>query len=167
MANEHVDPTRETELIRADQNTASDNIEADTFLQLSHHAGPLPSSQELARYDDRFPGFGERIMRMAEKDQEHIIAIELEQLAMQNRGIEYASRDALNEHRRASQGQILGFILMLTVIGGGTVGICTGHDWAGATIITGTLGVLGYVFRTRYSKGEGEGEDKSKEKEAT
>lgn len=45
-------------------------IVSQTISQVSHHSGPLPRASELAKYKSIDNSFAERIVRMAEKEQE-------------------------------------------------------------------------------------------------
>lgn len=50
-----------------------------------HHSGPLPSARELAAYRDIDPSFAERIVRMAEKEQERRHALPTEIMVREER----------------------------------------------------------------------------------
>lgn len=40
-------------------------------VQVSHHQGPLPAPEDLQRYNELLPGAAERIIKMAEAEQQH------------------------------------------------------------------------------------------------
>ena len=46
-------------------------------VQTTSHSGPIPSSQELANYDLIIPGSAERILQMAEANNQHQIDLEI------------------------------------------------------------------------------------------
>jgi uncharacterized membrane protein len=74
-------------------------------IQGQFYAGPLPPAQELAAYDQISAGFANRILTMAEKEQDHRHEIG----RRQNRAQVWLS----------SAGQIFGFILSLAIVSGG------------------------------------------------
>ena len=83
---------------------------------------PLPPPNALARYNDVLPGAAERILQMAEKQQEQdhnaqMAAIDIERTVV------------VSDSRRAYLGMLAGFIISLLVIGGGIYLIANGHDW--------------------------------------
>lgn len=106
----------------------------------------MPSAEQLAAYEDRFPGFGERIMAMAEKSVTHELAQEESQAQLQ--------REVLrSDQKRSFLGLWLGSLIILTTIIGGIAAIFNGHDTAGASIIAAVVGALAYVFSTTLNQG--------------
>jgi uncharacterized membrane protein len=59
-------------------------------LAISHHSGPIPSSQELQKYDQVLPGAAERIVTRSEMQSDHRMALEKSvvnaQIAQSDRG---------------------------------------------------------------------------------
>ena len=97
-----------------------------------HFSGPLPPPDVLRRYDEIFPGLGERIVAMAENQSRHRQG--LEKTVVEGR--------AANERR----GQTYGFILA-PLIGLGSIGIIAiGRSTEGLSIILGELAALVGVF---------------------
>ena len=94
--------------------------------------GPLPPPGALAKYNDAFPGCAERIVAMAERQVIHRQMLESNALD-----------GKLTAERR---GQVLGFILALTVIIGGGVLIALDKDASGLTAIVSALAGLVAVF---------------------
>src|SRR6202034_4192812 len=47
-----------------------------TMLIAQSHIGPLPPSREFAGYEQALPGAADRVLRMAESEQEHRDALE-------------------------------------------------------------------------------------------
>ena len=72
---------------------------------MQQFSGPFPHPEILNKYNAVIPNGAERIMVMAEKQQNHRIS--LEKFVLEN------------DARRADFGLILGFILALLVVGGG------------------------------------------------
>lgn len=72
-------------------------LRAISVLQSSTHSGPLPSPDDLRKYDVIIPNGADRIMQMAEKQSEHRLGIEKSVIKANN--------------RESSTGQWFGFIL--------------------------------------------------------
>lgn len=80
------EPTPETppEIIRRDDIPRPDSdIIAGASISVSHRSGPLPPIEDLAAYEEHFPGFGERILVLAEKRVLHDMEMEKSQLALE------------------------------------------------------------------------------------
>jgi uncharacterized membrane protein len=86
----------------------------------------------LAKFEEVLPGLADRIFSEVERQTAHRIKIEEKVID--------------GDIRRADRGLIAGFILCLSLIGCGTCCILEGHDWSGATIITGAIGTLAGIF---------------------
>jgi uncharacterized membrane protein len=95
-------------------------------------SGPLPPPELLGKYNDVIQIGAERIMVMAEKQQDHRIT--LEKFVIE--------RDA----KRADLGLILGFILAFLVAGGGILVVVNGKDIAGLAMIFIPLATLVGTF---------------------
>jgi uncharacterized membrane protein len=107
-------------------------------------SGPLPPPSALQQYENAIPGSAERMLVMAERQEEHRINIEKTQVT--------------GELRRSYWGLAAGFVLSALVIGGGIFLVATGHDWAGATMIglnlVGLASVFVYGSRMRHREEE-------------
>ncbi len=82
-------------------------------MQQKRHVGPLPSAETFRGYGDVLPSAPERIMQMAEKEQQ-------------------ATHTAMVTHQRderhlVSQGQWMGFLSMMVALGGGIYVATLGH----------------------------------------
>ena len=101
--------------------------------------GPLPPPNVLRAYEEIVPGSAQRIMEMAEQEQEH------------SRNM--VSTVVVGDSRRAYLGLIAGFIISVLGIGGGIYLIATGHDWAGLSLaginLTSLVGVFVYGAKAR------------------
>ena len=84
-------------------------------------SGPLPHPQTLRQYDEVLPGAAERILRMAEKQQDHRIGID-------QSGV-----------RRANWGLGAGFSLSVLGLGLTALLVMHGHDIAGSVLGSGTF----------------------------
>lgn len=58
------------------QNVAQQDESVQIIQQLRHFAGPLPSPENLLNYDKIIPGTANRIIEMAEKNQEQRLYID-------------------------------------------------------------------------------------------
>lgn len=96
------------------------------------HIGPLPDPETLRRYDDLLPGTAERIITMAEKEQDHVHKT--------------VSRAQIWTLVRKQIGQISGFLLGLLGLLEGFFLVVKGHDWAGASMSGISLSVLVGLF---------------------
>ena len=100
---------------------------------------PLPPPDALQRYEEILPGSADRILQMAEKQQEYAYNLN--------------STVIFGDSKRAHLGLIAGFIISALGIGGGIYLIATGHDWAGLALaginLTGLVGVFVYGSKAR------------------
>lgn len=120
-----------TDIIPATQRAQSGQI-IHQQAELSIQSGPLPPAEELGKYEAICPGAADRILTMAEKQQQHRFT--LEGRAVQDQGV------------RSRYGLLTGLNVALASIGGGVYCISTGHDIAGGTIVTGSIVSLVSVF---------------------
>ena len=107
---------------------------------------PLPPPSALARYNDVLPGAAERILQMAERQQQQDHNAEMAAIGIERTVV-------VQDARRAYLGMLAGFIISLLVIGGGIYLIATGRDWAGVVLISinlsGLVGVFVYGSKMR------------------
>lgn len=100
---------------------------------------PLPPPSSLREYNEILPGAADRILQMAEKEQDYSYNL--------------VRTVANSDSRRAYLGLVAGFIISVLGIGGGIYLIATGHDWAGLSLaginLTGLVGVFVYGAKTR------------------
>lgn len=104
-----------------------------TRTQTVVHHGPLPDPQTLANYEALHPGIANRIVAMAEADQQHRIAAERAELQS---NIEHrASLQALqvsnakNMFRSDMAGQLLGGVVALTALVSAIYSVWAGSPW--------------------------------------
>lgn len=97
--------------------------------KITSHSGPLPQPEDLKKYAQIIPNGADRIMMMAEKQQQHRMELE---------------KKAVGEQlKQSKRGQVFGLLIGLTAIAGGVVCILTGHEWSGAFL--GGSGLTGLV----------------------
>jgi len=95
---------------------------------VSIRSAPYPTPDDLAKYEDIHPGFTDRILRLTEQETAHRIQRENKQ------------DDATI--KLASRGQLLAFVVVMTLVGGGIAAILTGHSlvgFAGLIVAAATL----------------------------
>ncbi len=96
-----------------------------TLIQERSHSGPLPDADTLIKYNSVIPEGADRIMRMAEKQQEHRMNLESKVIASQT------SQSIL--------GQWFGLIIGIIGIGCGTFLAYSGESTVGAIIAGATV----------------------------
>jgi uncharacterized membrane protein len=104
-----------------------------TLEHKSYRSGPLPPPAELKEYDHVSPGLGERIVVMAEKEQDfrHADATRVRQM----------------QEKILPRGQIFGFVLSLAIILGGILLIMFDKPTSGfISILAGIATVAGPFF---------------------
>lgn len=102
-------------------------------------SGPLPAPQTLERYNLIVPGAAERIIVMAEKQQDH--RQNLERMVVES------------NTQSQTQGLWLGFILAIVVVISGAFLIYLGHDVYGlAAIITALASLVGVFIYGKYQQ---------------
>lgn len=94
------------------------------------HVGPLPPADELYRYDQAHPGTAERVVAMAEKEQNHRHAID--------------NRVITGEFRTRFIGQVGAIITVLALVG--LAGFCVWMQQTIAASVVVAIGGAGAVF---------------------
>ena len=114
--------------------------------------GPIPPPKAMAEYEALLPGSADRILSMAEKQQEHRMALEKE-----------AVKSELAQNRR---GQVFGFIVFLLSLSAGIVFAFKGLVALATTFLTVTMVSIVALFvlgKRESSKGLKEkGKDQNK-----
>lgn len=115
----------------------------EVTVQRSFYQGPIPPPEALEKYEKISPGFANRIVKMAEVEQEHRHKIEKEI-------IEAQKKDSQCEYQEARVGQFCGFIIGVIAIVGGVYTSVNGAPFAGGVI--GFSGVGGLVATFVYGR---------------
>lgn len=103
-----------------------------TFTLIESHSGPLPLPRHLEQYDAVIPNGAERIMQMAENEQNHRHEMD---------------KKVLPKHLNITKrGQVFGFIIALVVIGSGSFLAYEGHETVGSILVGTTVVSLVSVF---------------------
>ncbi|AFL85103.1 putative membrane protein [Belliella baltica DSM 15883] len=103
-----------------------------TMIQERSHSGPLPDADTLIRYNSVIPEGADRIMKMAERQQEHRMSLETKVVNSQS--------------KQSGLGQWFGLIIGLVGIGCGTFLAYSGETTVGGIIAGGTVVSLVSVF---------------------
>lgn len=126
--------------------------EALMIIRGEMYSGPIPPPEALARYEEIQPGAADRILKMAEKQQEHRMALETKAIGGQ-----------VDQSKR---GQIFGFIANFLCIGAAVffAVVCNMTKFA-ATFLTVTMVILVGLFLTGKNVMKKDLEEKSKDQE--
>ncbi|HUT36699.1 MAG TPA: DUF2335 domain-containing protein [Planctomycetota bacterium] len=108
-------------------------------MQFFASAGPLPPPQILQAYNAIIPG-------AAKEMHDLVIAKARHDMEMERNAMGAQAQDQQAARAQFKRGQYLTFLLALAVIGWGGTCVLKSHDWAGATIIVGTLAGLVLAF---------------------
>lgn len=103
-----------------------------TLIQEKSHSGPLPDAEMLVQYNSVIPEGADRIMKMAEKQQNHRMQIENKVINSQS--------------LQSKLGQIFGLIIGIVGIASGTYLASIGETTVGGIIAGGTVVSLVSVF---------------------
>lgn len=114
----------------------------------------VPDAEELKQIEKIEPGYGKKyldqILDSLKEEAEHRRKLERDAFehdcTLNAAALESDRQSARALDRRSAWGQVLAFVLVLFIILSGSYLIHTGHDWAGATIITGTIVSVAAVF---------------------
>lgn len=112
---------------------------ARVMMVMRRHTGPLPDPDDLRHYDRIIPDGANRIMKMAEREQEHRHAIETKHLDV----VESVSK---NDYFSTRRGQNYGLLVCGLVLVTGLVFMANGFPKTGAAIIMADLVGLVTVF---------------------
>lgn len=120
------------------------NDEQEVSIAQSEYNGPVPSPEDLARYNEMIPNGAERFMVMAEKEQMH--------RHQSNRTIiEEDRKRSIREYRSRIIGQIFGFLSLVGLISLCAYAFSIGNAEEAQKIATWSLiGVVGLFITGKY-----------------
>ena len=112
-------------------------------------SGPLPTPSDFRDYDETLPGAADRILQMAEQQQDHRHNIESGAFAT-------ADKIVAGDSRRSYLGIILAFIIAMTGLLGGIFLIYAGRGGYGLTLgLSSLVGLVSiFVYGTRSRRAE-------------
>lgn len=128
------------------------NKQSTQLTSVTHEfSGPLPTPEDLARYEISMPGAAERIFAYAEKEQQHRHDIEASSVQTEKEKLNLAKAQIEVVRDSDRLGQIFGLIVCLACVAGAVVSVCMGYPW-GATIGAVPLAAIIKAFRSGKSK---------------
>jgi uncharacterized membrane protein len=122
------DPVVDGEVVDHDQPLRGRVVAGEVIEAVSFRSAPYPTPDDLAKYEQIHPGFTDRILRLTELETTHRIERETKQ------------DDATI--KLATRGQLLAFVVVMTLVCGGIAAILTGHSlvgFAGLIVAAATL----------------------------
>lgn len=124
-----------------------------TVARSAAYAGPIPLASQMAEYAKVSPDFPERIMRMAEREQE----AQLKELDRESIRKDDSLKLAFEESKRSDEilstnrkttflGMAMAFLLTLALFA--VVAICAiyNHPWASSILGTGGLAAITFIY---------------------
>lgn len=116
------------------------------------HSGPLPAPEDLARYDQLLPGTAERIIAMAELEQNHRVSMERDAMEAdhihRNEVMTAQQKNARSVFRSDMVGQLLGGAIALGCVAGAIVSVLQGaHPTVAIAFVS--LPVVGIIKAVR------------------
>lgn len=110
------------------------------------YEGPLPPASELIKYNEAHPDAANRIIAMAEKEQDARLT-----------NTTYMLREDAKTKKR---GQYMGFLIALIVLVGGMLLLLQGRALEGFTTLVGAVATLVLIFISGKSQGSAKNEGK-------
>ncbi|MFN8788728.1 MAG: DUF2335 domain-containing protein [Neisseriaceae bacterium] len=113
--------------------------------------GPLPVAQQFEYYEKLLPGAAERIIAMAEKEQENKFLND-KKIYETNQQVNLLNKEIIkNNHKEKMWGIVAAIFICTLIIFCGFYSIKIGYVTAGATIITTTLaGIIAAFVGSRW-----------------
>lgn len=126
-----------------------------THTQVKAHMGPIPAPEVLAGYEQILPGAAERILAMAERQQENRLSLESQQLQADIDHRDEMARIQRRVHTGAFIsdyiGQALGFIVAMACVGCAAYAGIWKNNWVVAGLFL-SLPVVGIIQAVRGMK---------------
>lgn len=129
---EHVNPTIFKGL---DPNKKGEILRTVTKVTMQKHSGPIPDPETLRQYNSVIPDAADRILTMAEKQQDHRMGLE-----------KLAVKSQLTQSRN---GQYFGLFIALCCIAASVYLGMNGHETLAGVIGTSTIIPLAIIFVLR------------------
>lgn len=107
-------------------------VSSSTQVKTQSFSGPIPPPSVLADYEDRFPGFAERILSMAEREAQTRHLLEM-------KNAEIAETDIKDARMETKRGQWMSFILTAIAFGAAVFCAVINQPWVAGIIAGATL----------------------------
>lgn len=125
--------------------------------------GPLPHPEILKQYDIAVPGLAERVVAMAEKEQEARLDIAREEVKQKTRLIEIAEEARKDNSKAMTRGQVIGLAISAACVVCAAVFAAVTKDWPIPAVFlavpTGSF-IASFMPRFKDSKNKSESETK-------
>jgi uncharacterized membrane protein len=143
-------PVERDDLPTPDESASADAGSPDDLAvqrwEAAHFSGPLPPPRILAGYNDAIPGGAERILRMAEREQEHRHATQTALIQAETEQDKRLTDATIEVERR---GLDRATWIVFGFLGGSILLGLTGHEIASAALGGTTVVGLAAIFITR------------------
>ncbi len=110
-----------------------------SFQQSTIFSGPIPHPEILSQYEKISPGFANRIIAMAEKEQD-------ERIKLNNKIVEYQHIQEINDQKIIRNGYYFSLIAILLIVSLCTYGFYMGFATQTATIASSVIVALAAIF---------------------
>ena len=97
----------------------------------SHFSGPLPPPEIIEAYERILPGSANRILTMAEKNQDHRIEMELKKIVLDGDETKKLISSGI---QRVPRGQWFGFIITIAFLVAATICAWVGHPFTASIL---------------------------------
>lgn len=124
--------------------------------------GPLPAPSDFGEYEVVHPGTAERLLAMAEKEQEHRHALEVGDAAHER---EQEKRGLTLGARLTGAGMVSALVALLAVLGAGLILVLNGHELSGYTaLVTATVAIITVFIKASLTKRQPERKERLPER---
>ncbi len=106
---------------------------------IKKHSGPLPAPEELVAFGQISPDFPERIMRMAEIEQQHRIEIDKAQVSAQKQELDRLDHIAKVNGRNATLGMLVSLTVIIVVMAATVYCVHQHQQWPASVLGGGGL----------------------------
>ena len=106
------------------------------------HSGPLPPPAELEAFARISPDFPERIMRMAEQEQQHRFELDLHQTEVKKREMDLSERVAAINDRNARLGMSVSLLVVAIIMATAAYCAYQGQPWPASILGVGGMGAI-------------------------
>lgn len=107
-------------------NSAIGQEKVTVLTKSAHYEGPIPPASELTNYDNVIPGLAERIVLMAEKEQESRLTEVKNEDCRKDRLIEIADAESKSAIKGQRRGQWMGWSISMACVASAIFSICIG-----------------------------------------
>ena len=133
----------------SEEAAAAQQVEAHSLQVSASWSAPLPPPEVFRQYEEVLLGSADRILKMAEREQEHRHAQDEREFQVAQKVIDQTSKNT-------ARGAWLGFIVLLAAITGGVFIIYSGENITGSVIaLLPLVGALLALIKRLWGNGQG------------